>query len=278
MGFWTGKRVFLSGGSKGIGREAALRMAREGASVAIAARGQGALDETLEALNAVGGTHLALSLDISDAEAVNAAVNQAAETFGGLDVLLCNAGYASTGSVLDVPPEQFQQLMNVNYFGQVNLVRAAGPHLIASKGHIQLVSSMLGFMSVWGYGAYSGSKFAIAGLAEALRQEMLLHGVTVTLFYPPTTDTPGLEKENEDKHPISWAIESQNFLMKTYSAEAVAAEILRSIERGRFENYIGWDSWLAFFGRRSLPWLFRTVMDSDLRKAVSEVESKSGTD
>ena len=111
-----------------------------------------------------------------------------------------------------------------------------------------------------------------AGLAEALRQEMLLHGVTVTLFYPPTTDTPGLEKENEDKHPISWAIESENWLMKTYSAEAVAGAILRSVERGRFENWIGWDSWLVFVARRTFPSLFRMVTDADLRKAVKKTE------
>lgn len=272
MGFWTGKRVFLSGGSKGIGRAAALELVRRGARVAIAARGQAALDETLAAMNAIGGEHHAVSVDVTDPTAVTAAVDGVAERFGGLDVLICNAGYAATGSVTDVPEDQFQQLLNVNYLGNVHLVRAATPHLIDSRGHINLVSSLLGFMSVWGYGAYSASKFAIAGLAEALRQEMLLHGVTVTLFYPPTTDTPGLEKENEDKHPISWAIESENWLMKTYSAEAVAGAILRSVERGRFENWIGWDSWLVFVARRTFPSLFRMVTDSDLRKAVKKTE------
>ncbi|MCB9674813.1 MAG: SDR family NAD(P)-dependent oxidoreductase [Alphaproteobacteria bacterium] len=271
MGFWTDKRVFLSGGSKGIGREAALLLAKQGAKVAIAARGQAALDEVLAALNAISTGHSAHAIDIGDPAAVKAGVDAAAGVMGGLDVLICNAGYAATGSVLDVPESQFQELLDVNYLGNVWLVRAAAPHLIASKGHISLVSSMLGFMSVWGYGAYSASKFAVAGMAEALRQEMLLHDVTVTLFYPPTTDTPGLEKENEDKHPISWAIESENFLMKTYPPEAVAAEILRSIERGRFENIIGWDSWLALLGRRSLPSLFRAAVDSDLRKAAKKV-------
>lgn len=275
MGFWKGKRVFLSGGSKGIGRAAAIEMAKQGAEVAIAARGQAALDSTLAEMQAAGGTHRAVSVDISDADAVTAAVDAAAAQFGGLDVLICNAGFAMTGTVMDSPLDQFQKLLNVNYLGQIHLVRAAGPHLIKSKGHISLVSSMLGFMSVWGYGAYSGSKFAIAGLGEALRQEMLLHDVTVTVFYPPTTDTPGLEKENEDKHPISWAIESENFLMKTYAPEAVAQSIMTSIQRGRFENCIGWDSWLALYARRWVPGVFRMAVDSDLRKAVKKAENPS---
>ncbi|MEZ4317652.1 MAG: SDR family NAD(P)-dependent oxidoreductase [Myxococcota bacterium] len=270
MGFWTDKRVFLSGGSKGIGREAALQLAKLGARVAIAARGQGALDATLAELNAIGGTHTAVSVDICDSAAVKEAVDTAAATLGGLDVLICNAGYAHTGPVLDAPEGQFQDLLNVNYLGHVHLVRAAGPHLKASKGHISLVSSMLGFMSVWGYGAYSGSKFAIAGLAEALRQELLLDGVTVTVFYPPTTETPGLELENEDKHPIIWAIESENSFTKTYQADVVATAILRSVESGRFENCIGWDSWAVLYARRVFPAIFRYLADQELRAAAKK--------
>jgi len=274
MGFWTGKRVFLSGGSKGIGREAAEQLARKGASVAIAARGQAALDETLAALNAIGGTHTAVSVDIVDVDGVNAAIEQAVEALGGLDVLICNAGYAITGPVLQAPMEQFQKLLDVNYLGHINLVRAAIPHLEKSKGHISLVSSMLGFMSVWGYGAYSGSKFAIAGLAEALRQEMLLKDVSVTVFYPPTTETPGLEIENEGKHPIIWAIESENSFTRTYSAPVVATAILDSVERGRFENCVGWDSWLVLYARRVVPGVFRYFADQELRAAAKKAASK----
>ena len=274
MGFYNGKRVFLSGGSKGIGREIAMQLARAGAVVAVAARGQEALDETLALLPPVdSGEHLTVSVDISDASAVEHAVQHAAEQMGGLDVLICNAGFALTGSVVDAPLEQHQRLLNVNYLGHVHLVKAAVPHLEKTKGHISLVSSMLGFMSVWGYGAYSASKFALAGFAEAIRQEMLLKGITVTLFYPPTTETPGLEIENEDKDPIIWAIESENSFTRTYTASDVARGILRSVERGRFENCIGWDSWLVFYGRRWFPRLFQYLSDDELHKAVKKVNA-----
>jgi NAD(P)-dependent dehydrogenase (short-subunit alcohol dehydrogenase family) len=279
VGFYTNKTVFLSGGSKGIGRETALQLAREGAIVTLAARGQAALDETLAAMKAIrDAPHRTVSVDIADAEAVKAAVDAAAEALGGLDVLICNAGYAQTGAAADAPVDQYQQLLDVNYLGHVHLARAAIPHLKRSKGHVCFVSSMLGFMSVYGYGAYSASKFAIAGFAEAVRQELLLDGVTVTVFYPPTTETPGLEAENEDKHPIIWAIESENSFTRTYTAEAVATGLLRSIASGRFESMVGWDSWLVFYARRIVPSVFRFLSDQELRTAARKVaENAPGT-
>lgn len=274
MGFYTGKKVFLSGGSKGIGRETALQLARAGADVTIAARGQAALDETLELLQqARPGQHRTVSVDIRDEAAVKAAVDEAAEAHGGLDVLICNAGFAHTGAASEAPTGQYQQLLDVNYLGHVYLVRAAIPHLIERKGNIGLVSSMLGFMSVYGYGAYSASKFAVAGFAEALRSEMLLHDVGVTVFYPPTTETPGLEEENKDKSPLVWAIESENSFTRTYSAEAVAAGLLGSIAKGRFEACVGWDSWLVFYARRIVPSIFRYFSDQELRAAARKVEA-----
>lgn len=272
MGFYTNKTVFLSGGSKGIGRETALQLARAGAVVTIAARGQGALDETLAAMREVSpGPHRCVSVDITDEEAVRVAIDEAAAAHGGIDVLICNAGYARTGAAADTPMAHYRELLDVNFLGHVHLVNAATPHLKRSKGHISLVSSMLGFMSVYGYGAYSGSKFATAGFAEALRQELLLDDVTVTVFYPPTTETPGLEEENKDKHPIIWAIESENSFTKTYTAAAVAKGLLRSIEKGRFENMIGWDSWMVFWARRAFPAVFRFFSDQELRSAARKV-------
>lgn len=276
MGFYTNKRVFLSGGSKGIGRATAIKLAEAGADVTIAARGQAALDETLALLQeARPGNHRTASVDIADPAAVKDAIDAAAEAHGGLDVLICNAGYAMTGAVTDTPMDHYRKLLDVNFLGHVHLVKAAAPHLAKTKGHISLVSSMLGFMSVYGYGAYSGSKFATAGFAEALRQEMLLQDVTVTVFYPPTTETPGLELENEDKPPIVWAIESENSFTRTYTADAVANGLLRSIEKGRFENCIGWDSWMVFWARRAFPSIFRFFSDQELRAAARKVEASA---
>lgn len=278
MSFYAGKKVFITGGSAGIGKALALDLAREGASVFISARGQARLDEAvaeLRALGKPGQTFGAVAYDVSDAEAAQAGALKALEGLGGLDVLICNSGFAEIGQVHELPLEAYQRLLDVNYLGHVYTVRALAPHFIAQgSGHIALVSSMLGFFSTWGYGAYSASKYAIAGFAEALRQEMVRHGVKVTLFYPPTTETPGLAQENEGKHPVVAQLEMDNSFTWVHSPEEVSQVLLKTIRKGRFESYVGWDSWLVFKVFRHLPRLGRYLNDQELDTAFKKVEAK----
>ncbi len=120
---------------------------------------------------------------------------------------------------------------------------------------------MLGFMSFYGYSGYAASKFAIVGFAEALRQEALPYGVHVCVFFPPTTDTPGLEAENETKPALTWAIEGSS---RKFSPEDVARVMLAGFARHRFTNMIGVDSWAIFWLSRLAPGLVRWVIDREL--------------
>jgi 3-dehydrosphinganine reductase len=276
LGYFSGKKVIVTGGSAGIGRAAALRLARDGAHVCVLARGQGRLDETVAELRAAvpdpARRFTSLSVDVSDRAAVRAGVERAVAELGGCDVLICNSGSAVTGLVEDLPDEAFDQMMALNYMGHVNVVRALIPHFIAQKsGDISLVTSMLGFMGLYGYSAYAASKFAIVGFGQALRQELSLHNVRVTVVYPPTTDTPGLKHENESKPPVVWALEAGSGWNKTYSADEVAQVLLQSVERGRFDNIVGWDSWLIWTMNRHLPGITRSIADSELKGAVAKV-------
>lgn len=271
MGFWTDKRVLITGGSKGIGRATALRVAEQGAKVVILARGQQALDATLAELNAVSPGHGAVSTDISDPASVSQAVEAAVEVLGGLDVVVSNAGTAQMKALQDSEPELYRKMMDVNYFGSVWLTKAVAPHLWASKGHICYVTSLYGILSTWGASAYASSKFATVGFAESMRQEFLLRGVSTTIFYPTTTETPGLEKENEDKPPIAWAIESENFLNQTYPPEKMAAGITTTIEKARFHSLGAWDSWLIFYAQRWFPSIVRFAVDMDMRNAIKKL-------
>ena len=268
------KKVFITGGSKGIGRELALLLAREGANVAIGARGQADLDKTLADLVAAGKEgqrFAAISMDVTDRESVKAGAEAALGALGGLDLLVCNSGYAHPGYTDELDDSVFEDMINVNYLGHVNVVRAFLPTLKAQKkGHICLVSSRLGYMSVFGYGAYSASKYAIVGFAEALRQEMLNHGVGVNIYYPPTTKTPGLEKENEVKPKAVWAMESESAFNKVYEPAQVAQSILKSIDNGTFEANIGWDGYLMFYAYRWTPRLARWLADMDMKKAIGK--------
>lgn len=275
---YDGQRVLITGGSSGIGRATALELAAAGAHVAVSARNQERLDETVAAMREVARRPdqqlVAVPMDVTDRERVRAAAGEALEALGGLDVLVCNSGYARTGYAHEASDDQYDEMIQVNYLGHVNVVRAFLPHFLEQgRGDICLVSSMLGFMSSFGYSAYSGSKYAIQGFAESLRHELKPHGIGVTLYYPPTTRTPGLERENEGKPKAVWAFESESGWNKVYTAEQVARSILAAIASKRFEAMIGFDSWLIFYAYRLVPGIARWLADDELTKAVKKVKA-----
>jgi 3-dehydrosphinganine reductase len=271
MSAFRGKKVAISGGSSGIGKAAAIELARGGASVAILARTRSTLDEALAEIRAAGGPDqrfVAVSVDVTSDEGVEAAAREVLEGLGGLDVLVANSGYAKCAPVGEASLEDFRAIFDTNLLGHVRLVKAFLPHFKAQRsGEVALVTSMLGFMSFYGYGAYSASKFAIVGFAEALRQELVPFNVHVTVFYPPTTDTPGLEKENQDKPALTWAIEGNS---RKFTSEQVATAMLRGIEKRWFTNMVGADSWFVYYASRYAPWLVRWIIDRDLWSHVKK--------
>ena len=277
MGF-RNKRVFITGGSAGIGRELALQLARAGASVIVCARREEPLQATLAALREVGSASQVFDLamaDVSDRAAMQAAADRAIERLGGIDVLVANTGFAECRPVIEAGEAHFRRLMDVNFFGHVNTVQAFAPTFVRQEqGQIVLVASMLAVLSVWGYSGYSASKFAIRGFAEALRQEMLLSGVDVRLFLPPTTETPGLERENEDKPPISLEMEMESSFNATHSADKVVERMLRWMEKGDFLGYATLDSWFQYFATRYFPNLTLKLADQELRSAIKRLEKK----
>lgn len=134
-------------------------------------------------------------------------------------------------------------MMEANYFTTVNSVKAFLPSMIARKrGHIVNVSSVAGFLGVFGYTAYSASKFAITGFSKVLKSEMKRFGITVSVVYPPDTNTPQLEYENQFKPKETKAIAGT---AKAASPEKVAAAVLRKIRKKKFNIHPTSD--VAFF-------------------------------
>ena len=264
MGWYSGKKLFITGGSSGIGKCLALQAARDGASVAIVARGQERLDAVLAELNAIGGKHFAYALDISDLTACETIVAQAISDLGGLDILINNAGVAHPGYIDDLTDDIFVSMMNINYFGTVNVTRAALPHFKKQRsGHISMVSSVLGYMGVFGYTAYAASKFAVVGFAECLRQELLTFGVDVSVVYPADTDTPQFHYENEFK-PAETAMLAGN--IKAKQPEEVAAVTLRGIQNNQRHIVPGTMNKFIYSMTRHFPGVVSWFMDSDLKK------------
>ena len=267
MNHYRGKKVFITGGSSGIGEAAARLLASWGADVWIGARGEARLATALDGIRAVsrGGGQIfgRTTLDVSDTDSDAAAAAEVLEGLGGLDLLINNAGIAHPATALETPDEIYESMMRVNYFGTVNVTRAFLPHFYGQKrGHICNVGSMLGFMGIYGYTAYAASKYAITGFSDCLRQELLDHGVGITVVFPPDTDTPQLAAENEIKPPETKAIAGE---VKMMSAEAVARSMLGGVASGKYHVVPGLMGGLTYWAYRHVPWLVRFVIDGALK-------------
>ncbi len=183
--------IAITGASAGIGRATAIRLARDGAALAICARRADRLDAVAaEIVSAGGSAAVALTGDVTREDDMRALVSRAVERFGHLDVMICNAGFGIAGAIDDITPEQMHKLMDVNYNGTYLATRAALPQFRAQgHGHVIIVSSIVGKRGVPYMGAYSATKFAQVGLAECLRSEMAGSGIHVSVVYPVSTDT-----------------------------------------------------------------------------------------
>jgi NAD(P)-dependent dehydrogenase (short-subunit alcohol dehydrogenase family) len=181
-------------------------------------------------------------------------------------VLVCCSGYAECDALLDMDEERIRRVMDTNYMGHVRNIKAVGPHLVKQKsGHICLVTSMAAITGFWGYGPYGASKAAIVQMAEALRQEMKEHGVGVTVFLPPTTDTPGLVQENLHKPDVLYVVESESAFNKTHPADDIARHLLDGIASNRFYKIATMDSWIQYVIVRKLTGLYHYLADGELR-------------
>jgi NADP-dependent 3-hydroxy acid dehydrogenase YdfG len=186
--------VAITGASAGIGRATALRLARDGASVAICARRQDRLEIVAAEIVKAGGSALPVVADVTSDVDMQAFVAQTIAAFGTLDVMMCNAGFGLYGTIDTIDPDRMRTLMDVNYFGTYHASRAALPVFRRQQsGHLIIVSSIVGRRGVPFMGAYSATKFAQVGLAECLRAELVDSPIHLSVVYPISTDTEFFE-------------------------------------------------------------------------------------
>lgn len=173
---------FITGASRGFGLIWATAALERGDHVAVTARDTASLTHLTEKF---GEAVLPLKLDITDRDATFAAVNQAKQHFGRLDIVLNNAGYGHQGTVEEASEDEVRAQMETNYFGALWVTQAALPLFRAQgAGHLLAVSSVLGVFSIPTFGIYSASKYALEGLFDALNQEVKGFGINVTLIEP----------------------------------------------------------------------------------------------
>lgn len=184
------RTAVITGASSGIGEAVARAFAREGLHVVLAARRRDRLDAIAADIVAAGGRATAVACDVTVPADVDTVVATALDRTGRLDVMVCNAGLGYNGRLDETSAEDMRRLIEVNYFGTFHAARAAVTHFRrAGRGHLFIVSSIVGRKGVPRMGAYAATKFAQAGLGESVRAELAGTGVHVTMVYPISTET-----------------------------------------------------------------------------------------
>ena len=188
----SGKTVLITGATGGMGRAFCRALGEAGAAIAMLDVDENSLRDFAEELTASGIKTAFASCDIRDAAACQIAIEQLAAHFGGIDILMNNAGITHRSLFSETQIEVLEKVMAVNYFGAVNCTKAALPYLRQSKGTIVVTSSIAGFTPLLGRTGYSASKYALHGFFESLRTELIDDGVKILLVCPGFTAT-GIE-------------------------------------------------------------------------------------
>jgi SDR family mycofactocin-dependent oxidoreductase len=206
---FEGRRVLVTGAGRGQGRCHALRFAREGADVALLDIASGEIEtvpyaladpadlaHSAELVEAEGRRALAIEADVRSSEQMAAAVERVLSEWGGLDVLVANAGICTYGPLLEMDAETWETMIDVNLSGAFNTVRAAVPAMVeAGFGRVVAISSMAGRAGWENIGHYAASKWGLIGMVKSLALEVAPRGVTANVVCPSSVNTPMMTNE-----------------------------------------------------------------------------------
>ncbi|KMO82375.1 short-chain dehydrogenase [Mycolicibacterium chubuense] len=240
MGSVAGKTVLITGGARGVGAEVARRLHAKGANLALTDLDGAAVASMVDELGAER-VH-AETADVRSLAAMETAAANAIERFGGIDVVMANAGIASYGSVLQVDPEAFQALMDINVMGVFHTVRATLPSVLDRRGYVLIVSSLAAYAAAPGLAPYNASKAAVEHFANALRLEVSHRGVDVGSAHMSWIDTPMVQDTKADLSTFQEMLSKLPFpLNKTTSVQACGRAFVAGIENRRRQiNCPGW--------------------------------------
>lgn len=248
MKTFTDKLALVTGGSSGIGLEVSKKLAALGCNVGILSRDSARLAKAAEEINRARSSSgikiTTVQCDVSQSESTNQAISAWTQSEGVPDLVVNSVGTGRPGLFEDLDLSIFRQMIDTNYFGDVCVTKTVLPGMLSrGSGHIVFISSVVGFMGMYGYTSYAPTKFAVRGFADSLRCEVKDRGIHLSVVFPPDTETPGLEYEKPFQPPILVAMNETTPSMK---ADVVAEEILKGIKRNRYIITPGSDSTLYF--------------------------------
>ena len=274
MNFYANKSVLITGGSSGIGLALSTLLVGTCRSLTILSRQKERLAEASDQLQQLPGSHATqistLQADITKRDEISLVLDDYLREYGNPDIVINCAGAAHPGTFTSLDPEIFDWLMNVNYFGTVNVLKSLVPGMKSRKsGIIVNISSIAGFLGIYGYTAYSASKFAITGFSDALRSELKPYGIQLSIVFPPDTKTPQLDYEDQFKPYITQQLSSTANLM---SAENVAKEILKKVAKRKYMILPGSEGKLLFTAKYLLGKSLYPVMDLLVNDAIRKLK------
>jgi short-subunit dehydrogenase len=255
---FRGVAALVTGASSGIGRLLALRLAREGARVALVARRTDALATVAGEIRATGGEALVLPCDVADRAAAEDTAARAAATLGGVDLLVNNAGFGRHRAFLEWDVADMERVMRVNYLGSLYFSKALLPAMVERRrGWIVFVASVAGRIASTQESAYAASKFAMVGLASALSMEVEEAGVHVLTVCPGVIRTPFFDDDELARMP---SVARRGMVEPEGLVEAIVA----ALRAGRRD--LTWPRWIAsgYLVQALAPGFFR----SQVRRAT----------
>ncbi|HWJ81533.1 MAG TPA: SDR family NAD(P)-dependent oxidoreductase [Nocardioides sp.] len=241
------KVVVITGAGSGIGRALAVNCAQRGSLLALSDVNEAGLAETVELVKQAGAAEVRSDrLDVADREAFQTYAAAVAEQFGRVNVVINNAGVALAGDLTDLSYEDMDWIVSINFWGVVHGTKEFLPHLIESgDGHVVNLSSLFGMIAMPGQSAYNATKFAVRGMTEALREEMLIagHKVGVTSVHPGGIKTAiarnARVSEHEDKEATAKLFDEK---LATMSPDKAAEIIVKGILKNQARVLVGLDA------------------------------------
>ena len=261
-----GKTVLVTGAASGIGRETALACARRGARLMICDLDERGLATTAADIAALGGTVTARQVNVADASAMRGFADAVHAEVEAVDLLVNNAGVGIGGGFLHTSLDDWNWIVSINVMGVVHGCHYFIPAMVARGrgGHVVNVASAAGYVASSALAAYATTKFAVVGLSEALRDELLPLGIGVTAICPGLINTPitrSARMRGPDATPERLQQLVDIYERRNYTPARVAENILRAVQRNRAVAPISPEAWALYYLKRLAPalvaWLGR---------------------